>query len=534
MTLSKKLGLSFAAVLMVMPAASLMVFLKTETSSQILNRMVAVRYPATIARFEILASVQRTEDSLRNEVLFARDPARAKENHAARLAAWTELEAGLARYQDVAKHLTIQANRDRLDKIEKTLPLLREAQDRAASGGVADQVKADQLAEDVSGALRAMVADQRKLMGQEGGEMVNAMDEVRWTLGIATAVALLMGAVISAAFSRRFSLAVEMLLERADAISKGDLTGADIDVRSSDELGRLTVAINIMKQSLRSMIGSAARSAGRMAQACEEISASASQQAQGASLQRDQTTQVSAAMQEMSATVEEVSVSSVRAAEAARTAAETAREGGKIVADYLLKMRAIEDSMSAAADQVRHLGGRSEQIGEIVGVINDIAGQTNLLALNAAIEAARAGDQGRGFAVVADEVRKLAERTSKATKEIAEMIGHVQAETRNAVQAMEGGLNHVNLGVEGATMAGQSLARIIEMAGQVGEMTTQIATAATQQSAATEQISQAIEQIARITGESASGSHQSARACQDLSILALDMQKLVGEFRAAA
>ena len=534
MTLSKKLGLSFAAVLMVMPAASLMVFLKTEASSQILSRMVAVRYPATIARFEILASVQQTEDSLRNEVLFARDATRAKEYRAARLAAWDELEAGLKRYQDVAKHLTIQANRERLEKIEKTLPVLREAQDRAASGGLSDQVKADQLAEDVSSALRAMVADQRKLMGQEAGEMISSMDEVRWTLGIATGLALLMGAAVSAAFSRRFSLAVEMLLERADAISKGDLTGADIDVKSSDELGKLTIAINRMKQSLRSMIGSAARSAGQMAQACEEISASASQQAQGASLQRDQTTQVSAAMQEMSATVEEVSHSSVRAANAARAAAETAREGGKIVSDYLLKMRTIEDSMSAAASQVRQLGERSEQIGEIVGVINDIAGQTNLLALNAAIEAARAGDQGRGFAVVADEVRKLAERTSKATKEIATMIGHVQAETRSAVQAMEGGLSNVNLGVEGATLAGQSLTRIIDMAGEVGEMTTQIATAATQQSAATEQISLALEQIARITGESASGSHQSARACQDLSILALDMQKLVGEFRAAA
>jgi methyl-accepting chemotaxis protein len=534
MTLSKKLGLSFAAVLMVLPVASLVVFLKTESCAQILNRMVMVRYPATIARFEILSSVQETEDSLRNEVTYAHDPARAREYRAVRLAAWEELEAGVKRYQEVAKRLTIQANRDRLEKIEQTLPLMRQAQDSVASGVKGDQEKADRYAEDVSGALRAMVADQRKLMGQEGAEMISSMDDVRWTLGVATSLALLMGAAVSAAFSRRFSLAVEMLLERADAISRGDLTGADIAVKSSDELGRLTVAINRMKQSLRAMIGSAARSAAQMAQACEEISASASQQAQGASVQRDQTSQVSAAMQEMSATVEEVSLSSVRAADAARAAAETAREGGKIVADYLIKMRTIEGSMSAAANQVRQLGERSEQIGEIVGVINDIAGQTNLLALNAAIEAARAGDQGRGFAVVADEVRKLAERTSKATKEIAEMIGHVQTETRNAVQAMEGGLSNVNLGVEGATMAGQSLERIIEMAGQVGEMTTQIATAATQQSAATEQISQALEQIARITGESASGSHQSARACQDLSILALDMQKLVGEFRAAA
>lgn len=535
MTLAKKLGLSFAAVLLVMPAASLIVFWKTETCAQILHRLVTLRYPATIARFELLASLQQTEDSLRNEVMYAKDPARAREYRAARLAAWDELDAGMKHYRELAKHLTIEANRERLEKMDKTLPLLREAQDRVSSGGkLADEEKADQYAEDVSNALRAMVADQHKLMDGEAAEMIASMDEVRWTLGIATLVGLILGGAVSAASSRAFSAAVAMLLMRAHAIAQGDLTGADMEVKSSDELGQLTAAINRMKGSLRSMIGSAAGAAARMAQACEEISTSTSKQAQGASQQRDQTTQVSAAMQEMSATVEEVSLSSVRAASAAKAAAETAREGGRIVSDYLMKMRTIEGSMTAAADQVAQLGLRSEQIGEIVSVINDIAGQTNLLALNAAIEAARAGDQGRGFAVVADEVRKLAERTSKATKEIAEMIGHVQSETRNAVSAMEGGLNNVNLGVEGATMAGKSLERIIEMAGQVGEMTTQIATAATQQSAATEQISQALEQIAHITGDSAAGSHQSARACQDLSVLALDMQKLVGEFRAAA
>jgi methyl-accepting chemotaxis protein len=197
-------------------------------------------------------------------------------------------------------------------------------------------------------------------------------------------------------------------------------------------------------------------------------------------------------------------------------------------------MKAITQSVEVAADQVRGLGARSEQIGEIVGVINEIAEQTNLLALNAAIEAARAGEQGRGFAVVADEVRKLAERTRKATKEIAGMIGHVQVETRQAVQAMESGLSNVHQGVVSTTEAGEALNRIIEMARQVGEMTTQIAAAASQQSAATEQISQSLEQIARITGESATGSQQSARACQDLTDLALDMQNLVGEFRAAA
>src|SRR5271156_552741 len=116
------------------------------------------------------------------------------------------------------------------------------------------------------------------------------------------------------------------------------------------------------------------------------------------------------------------------------------------------------------------LGKSSDQIGRIIGVIDDIADQTNLLARNAAIEAARAGEQGRGFAVVADEVRKLAERTTKATKEIAEMIQSVQTETRGAVEKMQSGTQQVEKGVEVTAKAGASLKQIIGQAEHVGEM----------------------------------------------------------------
>lgn len=194
-------------------------------------------------------------------------------------------------------------------------------------------------------------------------------------------------------------------------------------------------------------------------------------------------------------------------------------------------MRAIADSVSSTAKKVEELGKSSDQIGRIVGVINDIADQTNLLALNAAIEAARAGEQGRGFAVVADEVRKLAERTTIATKEIAEMIRSVQQETRTAVAAMEQGTKDVQDGVNTTARAGDSLKQIIQMSEEVGEMITHIATAATEQSTATEEIHKSMDQIAILVKESAVGAQQSAQACQDLSGLALDLQKLVSKFR---
>jgi methyl-accepting chemotaxis protein len=236
-------------------------------------------------------------------------------------------------------------------------------------------------------------------------------------------------------------------------------------------------------------------------------------------------------MQEMSSTVMQVSENSSRAADASGKAAATARRGGGIVEDTLSKMRAISGAVSGTAKQIAELGKSSDKIGHIIGVIDDIADQTNLLALNAAIEAARAGEQGRGFAVVADEVRKLAERTTTATKEIAEMIRTVQSETKTAVAAMEAGTQQVEEGVKTTAQAGDSLKEIIHMSDNVGEMITQIATAATEQSSASEEIHQNLERIATLVRESAEGSQQSAKACQDLSGLALDLQGTVSQFR---
>jgi methyl-accepting chemotaxis protein len=193
-------------------------------------------------------------------------------------------------------------------------------------------------------------------------------------------------------------------------------------------------------------------------------------------------------------------------------------------------MRNIAGSSKTVADRITSLGKNSEQIGKIIGVIDDIADQTNLLALNAAIEAARAGEQGRGFAVVADEVRKLAERTTKATKEIAGMVESIQTETKSAVQAMEVGSRDVQVGVEKTAAAGVALEEMIKMSEQVGDMISQIATAAAQQSSATEQINANVAQISSLTAESSASADQTAKACTDLSELAFDLQKLASRF----
>ena len=197
-------------------------------------------------------------------------------------------------------------------------------------------------------------------------------------------------------------------------------------------------------------------------------------------------------------------------------------------------MRSIAESVTKTAKEMGELGRSTDQIGRIAGVIDDIADQTNLLALNAAIEAARAGEQGRGFAVVADEVRKLAERTTTATKEIAQMITTIQDGTTGAIKAMEIGSQQVQEGVASTARAGESLQQIIHMSEEVGSMITHIATAATQQSGATTDVNQSMDQIAKLVKESAAASQQSAKACQDLSELALSLQNMVGSFKLLA
>jgi methyl-accepting chemotaxis protein len=315
-----------------------------------------------------------------------------------------------------------------------------------------------------------------------------------------------------------------------ERIAEGDLTER-IAISSEDEIGELSRWLNTFLEKLQGIIRQVQVHSRHLAEACEGISNSSTEMARGAGAQQAQAAQVATAMQEMSATVQEVSRNSNSAAERAHEGAENAREGGEVMERTIAMMQRVTGSVDQAAKQVEELGNRSDEIGRIVGVIKEIAEQTNLLALNAAIEAARAGEHGRGFAVVAGEVRNLAERTTRATQEIAGMIGNIQQETRTAVEAMVRGTTEVQQGVTAAEESGANLRRIIEGAAQAEQAVAQIATAATEQASTTDEVNTNINEIARISNEFALGAQKSATASKSLSQLAVELESLMARFR---
>ncbi len=312
--------------------------------------------------------------------------------------------------------------------------------------------------------------------------------------------------------------------------AKGDLSQR-VPVQGHDEVAGLSRSFNLCSEKLQAMIGKVAHVTDKVASASVELSATAEEISRGTDTLTSRAAQTAAAVEEMTSTVSQVAQNSGKAATLAQETVQTAKNGGAVVADTISGMQHLSEAVSNSATIIAELGKSSDQIGEIVRVIEDIADQTNLLALNAAIEAARAGEQGRGFAVVADEVRKLAERTTKATKEIGDMIRQIQQDTRGAVDSMQEGTQKVSGGVELVNKTGEALTRIVQMVSESADMIRQIAVASEEQSVATQQIANDIENVAKVTKESSSGANESAKASHDLSQLAVELQSIVGSFK---
>jgi len=313
-------------------------------------------------------------------------------------------------------------------------------------------------------------------------------------------------------------------------IAEGDLTARMVGDYNNNYKGYQS-QINGVGVALENIVKEVIDAVSATASASNQISSSSEEMAAGAQEQSSQTSEIALAVEQMVTTILQTTQNTDKAAKAAKNAGQVAKEGGRDVYETVNGMVRIAEVVKKSAETVQALGKSSDQIGEIVQVIDDIADQTNLLALNAAIEAARAGEQGRGFAVVADEVRKLAERTTKATKEIALMIKQIQKDTAGAVVSMNEGTNEVERGKTLADKAGASLQEIIKGAQEVVDIVMQVACASQEQSSVAEEIGKNIDSISHVTHESASGVQQIARAAEDLNRLTTGLQESVAKFK---
>ena len=348
---------------------------------------------------------------------------------------------------------------------------------------------------------------------------------------IALVMGLGIGIGISYLIGNSIILPVTKLVKVAKTVADGDLTGESIDANSHDELGSLTNAIGGMKNNLHEMVKKISEITNGVTKASEGLSSSFQKVMDDIKKQSDDINKVATTMEEMSATVLEVAKSSSNASTSAKQMSGAAEKGGEVVEKNVDGMKHIAKITDESRDIVSSLLKSSEHIGEVIGVIDDIADQTNLLALNAAIEAARAGEHGRGFAVVADEVRKLAEKTIKATKEIAEIIKSIQKNTLDSVNSMKKIGGEVEKGEKVSVEVGGELKNIVSAVKTTTDMINQIATATEEQSAATEEVSNSIASINLRTQEISSAINDTMRIANEMKSMASELKQMVSGFR---
>ncbi len=321
----------------------------------------------------------------------------------------------------------------------------------------------------------------------------------------------------------------DVLLSKMEKFSEGDLN-VSIDVNSDDSFARLFSGFNKAVENFKKIMLNLSDAIKSTATATDQINLTAEKIYEGTSEQTSRSQEVAVSVEQMTHAINHSSKNSEMAAIASVEAKQIAQDGGNIVRQTIDGIREISDVVNNAAGTIQKLGESSNKIGEIVELIDEIADQTNLLALNAAIEAARAGEHGRGFAVVADEVQKLSERTSSATKNIADMIKQIQIDSSGAIQSITSGLGKVNLGREYAEKAGVSLDKIILAVSKVSEVIEQVAAANEEQSSKAVQINESISSINNVSKENAARIEHVTSAIDELRKLTIGLEEIITRF----
>ena len=338
----------------------------------------------------------------------------------------------------------------------------------------------------------------------------------------------------SVVFARSLGIRMGKGVHFVRTIADGDLTAAAPEEGRGDELGTLIEAMGQMRDRLSQMVGEIQSVADALGFGAGNVSSSSYEIAAAVTEQRGQSAQVAAALEEMIASAREVTQHCHEAAQRASDTGNLASGSCHSVEAVAQEVRALAAEAQSNALTVQQLGERSRKIGQVVTLIQEIAGQTNLLALNAAIESARAGEHGRGFAVVAGEVRRLAERTTAATKEIAEAVESIQQGTQHAVDSIRESSERVEKSVATADAAAHSLTVLGASTDEVRQRIAQIAQASEEQTQASGLVGQSMNEIATSITASSEGAELSSKTAHELVKLAEQLTEHSRQFKTGA
>jgi len=324
----------------------------------------------------------------------------------------------------------------------------------------------------------------------------------------------------------------EAILQLLDELA--DLADGDLRVQASvteNFTGAIADSINFAIDQMRGLVSNINRISVQVASAASETQGTARNLASASENQAREITGASTAINDMASSIDQVSMNAAESATVAERAVEIANKGGDVVRNTINGMDRIREQIQETSKRIKRLGESSQEIGDIVSLINDIADQTNILSLNAAIQASMAGDAGRGFAVVADEVQRLAERSAAATKQISALVKTIQSDTNEAVISMEQTTTEVVQGARLAQDAGVALEEIEGTSKNLAELIQSISDAARQQAATAGHISNTMAVIQEITSSTSSGTETTAKSIGELAFMAEEMRNSVEGFK---
>ncbi len=313
-----------------------------------------------------------------------------------------------------------------------------------------------------------------------------------------------------------------------------DLAEGDLRVHASvteNFTGAIADSINFAIDQMRGLVANINQVSQQVAKAASDTQMTARNLAEASEHQAKEIDGASTAVNEIAVSIDQVSSNAAESAAVAERAVAIAHKGAEVVQDTIEGMDKIRSQIQETSKRIKRLGESSQEIGDIVSLINDIADQTNILSLNAAIQASMAGDAGRGFAVVADEVQRLAERSSAATKQIAALVKTIQTDTNEAVISMEQTTAEVVSGARRAQDAGVALEEIESVSNDLAKLIQTISNAARQQAASAGHISNTMTVIQEITSQTAHGTDATADSIGDLATLANEMRISVEGFK---